>query len=146
MKGLGAVGIAITAYFVSWILTLVLTFAFTRSFGDYLVLLRVLGGIAIGVICIVYGFWCVEEIKEWFKYKSSKAWFEWVFLIPAIPFAAIVWILKVIVGDFLFGFILKGVFEGIVKGAVEYGGIFAEYFNASYSDYCPGINWEEKKK
>lgn len=146
VKCLGTIGVAILVYFVSWIFTIGLTYTFTRSFGDYLVLLRIIGIILLGAACIIYGFWCYDQIKEWFKYRSSKAWFEWALLIPAVPFAISVLILKVIFIDFIFDCILKGIFDGIVQGVTEYGGIFAEYFNASYSDYCPGINWEEKEK
>ena len=42
--------------------------------------------------------------------------------------------------------VLFGILGGFVEGFGEFGGIFADYFNASYSDYCPGINWEEKEK
>ena len=48
----------------------------------------------------------------------------------------------------LFKFILKPIgifigklFVGIVKGIGSSSGIFGEYFGASYSDYCPGIEW-----
>jgi hypothetical protein len=30
---------------------------------------------------------------------------------------------------------------GLVKGIGSSSGIFGEYFGASYSDYCPGIEW-----
>jgi hypothetical protein len=146
VKGLGAIGAMFAFYCVSVILTWILTFALTRSFSDYMFLLKVIGGIAGLFILIVYGVWCTGEIKEWFEYRSSKAWFEWAFLIPALPLAGVLWILKVVFDDFLYEFILKGVFEGILQGAVEYGGIFTEYFNASYSDYCPGIKWEKEDK
>lgn len=146
VKGLGVMGATVAAHSASLILTWVLTFALTRSFDDYMILLKLLGGMVGLFLLIVYGVWCVDEIKEWFKYRSSKAWFEWAFLVPALPLAGVVWILRVVFYDFLCGFILKGVFEGILQGAVEYGGIFTEYFNASYSDYCPGIKWEKEDK
>lgn len=146
VKGFGSIGVMFAAYGVSFILTDILTFALTRSFGDYMVLLKVLGGTAGVFILIVYGVWCEDEIKEWFKYRSSKTWFEWAFLVPVLPLAGVVWVLKVVFFDFLCEFILKGIFEGLLQGAVEYGGIFTEYFNASYSDYCPGIKWEKEDK
>ena len=50
----------------------------------------------------------------------------------------------------IYVFLLKTVIGGILRafrlGIVEFGGIFGNYFNASYSDYCPGIDWEDKNK
>jgi len=40
--------------------------------------------------------------------------------------------------------IIWGGIKGIGKGLVSFGGIFGEYFGSSYTDYCPGIEWEKE--
>lgn len=47
---------------------------------------------------------------------------------------------------FLFCTILGGIGRGFVEGIQEFGGIFSDYFNASYSDYCPSIDWDNEEK
>ena len=63
--------------------------------------------------------------------------------------------IKFIFYNFLFKLILAPLsiliwklLKALGKGLVNSGGVFGEYFNASYSDYCPGIEWvdtEEEK-
>ena len=58
---------------------------------------------------------------------------------------------KLVVEYFVYYFIIKfigctiigGIYQGFKVGFKEFGGIFSDYLDASYSDYCPGINWEE---
>ena len=33
--------------------------------------------------------------------------------------------------------------KAFANGIVNSTGIFGEYFGASYSDYCPGIEWKD---
>lgn len=47
---------------------------------------------------------------------------------------------------FLIKTVIGGILMAFVTGIKEFGGIFGDYFNASYSDYCPGIDWEDKNK
>ena len=47
---------------------------------------------------------------------------------------------------FLYCTILGGIGRGFVEGIQEFGGIFSDYFNASYSDYCPSIDWDNEEK
>lgn len=67
-----------------------------------------------------------------------------------LPLYFIVWFLYEIIlirvlKDFIVGTVFGGILRGFIKGFNEFGGIFKDYFDASYSDYCPGINWEEEK-
>ena len=67
-----------------------------------------------------------------------------------LPLYFIVWFLYEIIlirvlKDFIVVTVFGGILEGFVEGFNEFGGIFKDYFDASYSDYCPGINWEEEK-
>lgn len=51
-------------------------------------------------------------------------------------FYTCLWQGLVIVAKFIWGLIVN-----LVKGIAGSTGIFGEYFGASYSDYCPGIEW-----
>ena len=75
------------------------------------------------------------------------------YIVIAIAFLAI-WVIwtpiKFIFYTLLFKWFLKpiGLFiarmaVGLFKGVVGSGGVFGEYFGASYSDYCPGIEWTD---
>ena len=37
--------------------------------------------------------------------------------------------------------LIGGFLNSFKNAFFESGGIFAEYFSASYNDYCPGIRW-----
>lgn len=41
--------------------------------------------------------------------------------------------------------ILVSAYNAVIYFASNFFGIFSEYFGASYTDYCPGIDWEEDK-
>ena len=85
--------------------------------------------------------------EEWRKQKNKNI-FKRILVILWYPFYIIIGklLMEYIVIDFFCKFliytILWGIIKGIGTGFNEFGGIFADYFNASYSDYCPGINWE----
>jgi len=36
-----------------------------------------------------------------------------------------------------------GIIKGLGQGFLKFGGIFGEYFGASYTDFCPGVSWGE---
>lgn len=73
------------------------------------------------------------------------------YILMAIVFVIvkIIWgIIKFIFYTALFKYFLKPIglfiaklFMGLVRGVGSSSGIFGEYFGASYSDYCPGIEW-----
>lgn len=47
---------------------------------------------------------------------------------------------------FAYRTVIIGILSGFAEGFNEFGGIFSDYFNASYSDYCPGIEWEKNEE
>ena len=49
------------------------------------------------------------------------------------------WFLKPV--SLFIGLFIRRVFVNLCKGLVGSTGIFGEYFGASYSDYCPGLEW-----
>ena len=86
--------------------------------------------------------------EEWRKQKNKNI-FKCILVILWYPFYIIIgkllveYIIINFICKFLIYTILWGIIKGIGTGFNEFGGIFADYFNASYSDYCPGINWED---
>jgi len=122
----------------------ILTFLFTREAQDYLSFLEIIGiGITISVLGI-YGAWGVSTTKEWMEVKDKKTVIEWILLVPTFPLTILCFIFYKIFQAI--SYVLKGIVIGIIEGFREYGGIFADYFDASYSDYCPGINWKNNNK
>ena len=96
---------------------------------------------ALGVAALVIGICALVEYLR--KVLPGK-----VFKIIFFPFLLITWIFKMI---FYYGIykiliitVLGGICEGIGEGFSEFGGIFKDYLNSSYSDYCPGIEWKDK--
>lgn len=47
---------------------------------------------------------------------------------------------------FLWKWIIYATYVGLRNAFFTFTGIFGEYFGASYSDYCPGIEWDEKEE
>lgn len=111
----------------SFLLTDFAVLLFTLSMEDYIVLLRVLGFMLCGVIIFCLVIFLYNYVLENYRKISENK----VFLIVSWPFS------------YLFGIILS-LIVGIKKSASEFGGIFKEYFKASYSDYCPGIEWKDE--
>jgi hypothetical protein len=74
---------------------------------------------------------------------------KYIFLALAWVVIKVLWeIVKFIFYTVLFKYFLKPiglfiakVFVGLWKGILGSTGVFGEYFGASYSDYCPGIEW-----
>lgn len=119
-------------------------------------------GIAVGIL---YLLWIL--ISSWGqnivnKYKRGKRvwyiepviyliWYPVKYTAIGIAFLVVyvIWIpVKFILYTLFFKYFLKpiGLFVakvvvGLVKGIASSSGIFGEYFGASYSDYCPGIEW-----
>jgi len=79
-----------------------------------------------------YNLW-YEKLAVWvyypFRWFARKVIFEWFML--------------KFINNFLFETIILGILNGFAAGFKEFGGIFSEYFSASYNDYCPGIEWQD---
>jgi hypothetical protein len=78
-------------------------------------------------------------------------WYPLKYTAIAVAFLAVYVLfypLKFILYTLLFRWFLKPIglfiaklFMSLVRGVGSSSGIFGEYFGASYSDYCPGIEW-----
>jgi len=95
--------------------------------------------------------WYVEPLIYliWYPVKYIVLGFAYgFFYVICIP-------IKIIFYSFMFklilaplGILIWKIFKAFGSGLKNSSGVFGEYFNASYSDYCPGIEWvdtEEEK-
>lgn len=119
-------------------------------------------GIIIGIFYLFYILitsWGEAVINKY--RRGKKVWYiepfiyiiwypvKYIAMFIAFIVANIIWIpIKFIFYTILFKNFLKpiGLFiakisVGLVKGIIGSTGIFGEYFGASYSDFCPGLEW-----
>ena len=121
-----------------------------------------IGAVAIGILYLLYiliSSWGQTIVN---KYKRGRrlwyvepfiylVWYPVKYIAIAIAFLAVYVLfypLKFIFYTILFQWFLKPfglfiakLFMSLVNGVGSSSGIFGEYFGASYSDYCPGIEW-----
>lgn len=127
---------------------------FDYSF-DWSRIWEVIGYIIAGLISIVALVFMIGYSEEWLSEKDTLTRRQYYYIIPIwiiyLPFRFIIYniIYKIILYGFfykvLWQIIILGIFSGFAEGITEFGGIFGDYLNASYSDYCPMINWEKEK-
>ena len=124
--------------------------------------LIVCAALAFLLCCVFLGFQSAELLKS-YKDVGKDALkglnkFEKVSVIVLLGLAKIAVVIKDVLVflykyliyyplyKFLFCTVLGGIGRGFVEGIQEFGGIFSDYFNASYSDYCPSIDWDNEEK
>lgn len=109
--------------------------------------LSLLGGGLLAVLIYIFLGWVSNIVSD---YKlGERRWY-----VDAVIFAIYNPIYYILYGlyitgkyilyiplKFIFVDILWNFFKGLWKVLVGASGIFGEYFNASYTDYCPGIEW-----
>jgi len=120
--------------------------------------------VAVGILYLLYVLvtsWLQNVVN---RYERGKRvwyiepfiyliWYPIKYIALAIAFVVvkIIWaIIKFIFYTAIFKYFLKPIglfiakiFVGLAKGIGSSSGIFGEYFGASYSDYCPGIEWTD---
>lgn len=144
----GIFGILLVALF--WFVTMpfIMVINLTaKSFIEYpmdsLTASLIIIAIAIGLFIVSLWICAVKELYPVFSTNVRNRLFsettvlDWV--INILPF-----IVVLIFKDGIYKGILKPIGRGIVFFFGEFGEVFVKYFNASYSDYCPGIEWKEK--
>ncbi len=92
-------------------------------------------------------------MKAWVFYIAEhglKLWYAKLIYYPL--YFLVYWPLKILFFHFFWQLLCVNGWYFIVKGArlvwgsiLGFLGIFGEYFGASYTDYCPGIDWDENK-
>lgn len=79
--------------------------------------------------------------------KQHASFKEWIMAIPALIVIVICYVIfYCIIYVFLWKWIIYATYVGLRNAFFTFTGIFGEYFGASYSDYCPGIEWDEKEE
>lgn len=121
-----------------------------------------IGNICLGVFITIISFisslvftnLCVKYENDWKSNLKQLSLKEYIFVIPVIVvyiplkivLVYIIWkFLYYVIYRFLWGTIIVGIALGFKQGIIEFTGIFGEYLDSSYSDYCPMINWKDKK-
>ena len=108
-----------------------------------IVMFSIIGTIA-AFLSILMGKWVIyikqNGITLWYI-KPAYYFTYWVLWIP-IKYVFYIFLWKIILVN-LFYFISSAA-KLIYKSILGFLGIFGEYFGASYTDYCPGIEWEEE--
>jgi hypothetical protein len=105
------------------------------------VFFQVIIGIIAGAVLVtlIYLIVCwIELIKE----KGLKLWYVKLVYWPC--YYVIYLPIKIILWKFLIVTIIAGGCVLIWKSFISFLGIFGEYFGASYTDYCPGIEWKDE--
>lgn len=149
-------------YFVVNYLALGLMWLIDFCITNWVILVGVVtAAAAFGILYLLYLFitnW-VQNIVN--KYKGGKrVWYveplTWIFYLLKwiavgivygfyyIVIIPIVFIFYRVLFNLLLkplGILLGKFFVGLWKGLLSSTGIFGEYFGASYSDYCPGLEW-----
>ena len=110
-------------------------------------------GVLIGLAAIGLTFLFSHFTRVLIKYieaKGRKAW--WInilYYLSLVVFYPIKWIFY----NFFWKILCVGGWPLITKGAIGlwngilgFLGIFGEYFGASYTDYCPGIEWDQDEQ
>jgi hypothetical protein len=141
-----SLGAVLIGYFLFAGITQLTTWICFRTFSEildfFLVVLLIIIVTAL-LVGIIYG---TIIVKEWWEDRERKTVLEWILLSPIFLAYLIFLGIKWLFYDILFMNIIAGIIEGLVQGFINYGGIFGNYLNASYSDYCPGIDWEKEDK
>ena len=102
----------------------------------------------IGVVILL-----VYLMRAWVNYMKDKGTNLWYVKLAFGLATLIYWPIKIVFYHFVYQLLLVNLWYLIVKGAkglwrgfLNFLGIFGEYFGASYTDYCPGIEWEEENE
>lgn len=151
-----------TKHFTGFIITALLSFVFffvvklfvyafvcaTELIMNNLVVtvgaIAIILGIVIGLIIV--GLYCkrVENIVDRITCKQHVSVKEWIIATPALIFLSVLYVIFYwIIYLFLWKWIIYATYKGLKNALFTFTGIFGEYFGASYSDYCPGIEWDE---
>lgn len=149
-------GFIITLFlaFIFFFIVKLFVFIFTL-FVEFVILNSVECGCAIGYMALValIGFiiylYCmrVGSIVDRITDKQHASFKEWIMAIPALIVIGICYVIfYCIIYVFLWKWIIYATYVGLRNAFFTFTGIFGEYFGASYSDYCPGIEWDEKEE
>ena len=125
---------------------------YTSEIGN--ICLGVFGSFIALALSFVFNSFCVKYENNWKSNLKQLSLKEYIFVIPfmvvyiplKIILMYIIWgFVYYIIYRFLWSTLIVGIVLGFKQGILEFTGIFGEYLDSSYSDYCPMINWKDKK-
>jgi len=145
------IGLTIT-YFVVNILGRGLLWCIENFNGPLIGNIFMYFGIVLVGMALIAGL--IYVLRLWVIYVAQKGLTLWYAKAIYYPLFYLVYIpLKFVFADFIYTIILVNIYFGTIAGAkgiwnglLGFTGIFGEYFGASYTDYCPGIDWEENEE
>ena len=155
--------VLVSTYFLITFIVYALTVFIDVSIDNwYAYVALLLIGVAIGIgylLYVVIGSWLQNVVN---KYRTGKkvwyiepliyvVWYPVKYISIGIAYT-VLYILLIPIKLVFFNFLWKLVIVNLAKfiwliltklwkGILSSTGIFGEYFGASYSDYCPGIEW-----
>jgi hypothetical protein len=141
-----SIGLVLTFFVVSYMGRAILWLIERWDWSLFLHILLVLvcAAVAIGILIalVAFGTYCKERgMKLW--YVKVSYYLSLVIVIPVkIIFYRLIWQLILV----NLWFLVKRGAQGAWKSLLGFLGIFGEYFGASYTDYCPGIEWDKDSK
>lgn len=141
------IGLVATYFIVNFLGRGVLWLVDNWNWEVVIIGLIVLAGIGVFILFIwLFGLW-IKYIQE----KGLKLWYAKI--VYYTVFYLIYMPIKIVFYHFVWQLILVNLWYIISKSAsliwggfLGFLGIFGEYFGASYTDYCPGINWVDEDK
>jgi len=149
-----------TSFIVASIISYLLVMLFEGAANNIGTILMVLGysGVFIALVLVLLFIYfvldafakdCMKNKNTWYSKFLRSAIFSpiaiaGIFILRVIYYIIIL-PLKFVVYDFLWKIVCVAIIAGSAVGIfnliLNSGGIFSDYFKASYSDYCPGIEW-----
>lgn len=94
------------------------------------------------------------EMKETAAFTTNLIHFtlfltEWMLVYPLkyfIYYPFVYFPFYLVIYKFVIKWLIVGTVKKIANAAFSFGGIFSDYFSASYKGYCPGIKWVDESE
>lgn len=148
VKVLGVIFFCFLGNFGCWIISSIICWGAYTGEGT-IILLAIFSFLGLSLVTLVLVWFAGKFESDWKKNLKNLTVMEYLYVIPfliiyipvRIIFVSILWN---ILYKFLWEIIILGILTGFKEGITEFTGIFGDYLNASYSDYCPMISWKEE--
>lgn len=144
---IGYAVIAFMLYFLSCIgtglVTIIIHSFFTNPVESINVTFLILGIILSIILLSLWISYSGESVSGIYEHITNGGkvnelgltFFQWIILfIPLLLYT------------FVYGFLYKGILLNIIGLFVNNGSIFGTYVKSAYSDFCPGIEWNEEEE
>lgn len=153
VKTLGVIFFCFLGNLVCWGISNIICWGAYTGEGSN-ILLIFLSSVGISLVAITFSWFAEKFESDWRKNLKNLTIIEYLYVTPfliiyipvRIIFVSILWnIIYYVFYRFLWEIVILGILIGFKEGITEFTGIFGDYLNASYSDYCPMISWKEEE-